>query len=98
MFNKIQQYIKAYIVRKASANSKVDIVEVRKKDVGISTVTTETDIRIQNSSFLPFTILSLKTDLLNRDGLKIGEMNYSHPVKIKSNSDQVITTISQISI
>jgi hypothetical protein len=98
VFNRIRQYLKASVIRKASSGSKIDIVEVRTKDLALATVTTETDIRIRNSFFLPFTILSIQTDLLNREGLKIGEMKYGTPVKIKAHSDQVITAISEISI
>lgn len=87
-----------FVLKRASANKMIDIVEVRTKEIGLTQVTTETDIRITNSFFLPITILSLKTDLLNRDGLKVGRMSYETPQKIKGKSEEVLTTISQISI
>jgi hypothetical protein len=86
------------ILKKAAANKMIDIVEVRTKDIGLTQVTTETDIRIVNSFLLPITIVSIQTDLLNREGLKIGKMIYEQPRKIKSKSDEVLTTLSQISI
>ncbi len=98
MIQFIKDKIKAFVVKKATANKMIDIVEVRTKDIGLTQVTTETDIRISNSFFLPISILSIKTDLLNRDGLKVGRMSYDVPRKIKGNSHEVLTTTSQISI
>lgn len=98
MIQFIKNKIKSFVVKKATANKMIDIVEVRTKDIGLTQVTTETDIRIVNSFFLPITILSIKTDLLNRDGLKVGRMQYDVPRKIKGNSNEVLTTTSQISI
>lgn len=94
----IKQRIKAYIVAKASANKMFDILEVRTKEIGLVAVTTETDLRISNTFFLPITIVSIKTELQNRDGLRIGTMVYEHPRRIKGNSEEVLTTTSQISI
>lgn len=98
MFQFIKNKIKSFILKKAAANKMIDIVEVRTKDIGLTQVTTETDIRIVNSFLLPITIVSIQTDLLNREGLKIGKMIYEQPRKIKSKSDEVLTTLSQISI
>lgn len=98
MFEFIKSKIKAFILKKASSNKMIDIVEVRTKEIGLTQVTTETDIRIVNSFLLPITILSIHTDLLNRDGMKIGSMLYDHPQKIKGNSNEILTTLSQISI
>lgn len=98
MFDFIKSKIRAFILKKASSNKMIDIVEVRTKDIGLTQVTTETDIRIVNSFLLPITILSIRTDLLNRDGMKIGSMLYDYPKKIKGNSNEILTTLSQISI
>jgi len=98
MIQFIKNKIRAFVLKNASANKMIDIVEVRTKEIGLTQVTTETDIRITNSFLLPITIVSIATDLLNRDGLKIGKMNYDHPQKIKRKSDEVLTTTSQISI
>lgn len=98
MISYIKHKIKAYILKKATANKMIDIVEVRTQEIGITSVKTETDIRIKNSFFLPITILSIKTDLLNRDGLKVGKMSYEKPTRIKGHQDEVLTTMSEISI
>ena len=98
MFKYFKNKINSFVLKKASANKMIDIVEVRTKEIGLTQVTTETDIRIANSFFLPITILSLSTNLLNRDGLKIGKMSYENPTIIKRKSDEILTTISQISI
>lgn len=98
MFSYIKNKLKLFVLKHASANKMIDIVEVRTKEIGLTKVTTETDIRIVNTFFLPITIVSLKTELLNRDGLKVGSMSYEHPQKIKGKSEEVLTTISQISI
>ncbi|MBK9330511.1 MAG: hypothetical protein IPM95_14720 [Sphingobacteriales bacterium] len=79
ILQKITDRIKAYIVVRASRGKMIDIVEVRTKEIGLTKVVTETDIRIQNSFFLPITIVSIQTDLLNRDGLKVGRMSYTRP-------------------
>jgi hypothetical protein len=98
MLKKIKQKIVAYIIAKASSSKMIDIVEVRTKEIGLTTVITETDIRIQNSFFLPITIVSIQTDLLNRDGLKVGRMSYTQPKKINGKSHELLTTTSEISI
>lgn len=98
ILQKITDRIKAFIVARASRGKMIDIVEVRTKEIGLTKVVTETDIRIQNTFFLPITIISIQTDLLNRDGLKVGRMSYTHPKKIKGNSDELLTTTSEISI
>ena len=97
MLDFIKNKIKAFILSKASSNKMIDIVEVRTGEIGLSYVTTETDIRIINSFFLPLTIESIKTELMNRDGLKIGSMSYEKPRKIKAKSEEILTTTSQIS-
>lgn len=94
----IKNWIKALVIRRATAHKMIDIVEVRTKEIGLTSVKTETDIRIVNSFFLPITILSIKTDLLNRDGLKVGRMSYDIPQRIKGKSNEVLTTTSEISI
>ena len=53
MFRFILDRIKASIVRRASANKMIDIVEVRTKEINLTQVTAETDIRIKNAFFLP---------------------------------------------
>jgi hypothetical protein len=98
ILQKITDLIKAYIIARASKGKMIDIVEVRTKEIGLTKVVTETDIRIQNSFFLPITIVSIQTDLLNRDGLKVGRMSYTRPKKIKGNSHELLTTTSEISI
>lgn len=98
MFGFIADKIKQFVVRKATANKLIDIVEVRTKEVGLTSVKTETDIRIHNSFFLSITILSIQTELLNRDGLKVGRMRYEQPYKIKGKSDAILTTTSEVSI
>ncbi len=98
ILQKITDRIKAYIVAKASRGKMIDVVEVRTREIGLTKVVTETDIRIRNTFFLPITIISIQTDLLNRDGLKVGKMSYTRPQKIKGNSDELLTTTSEISI
>lgn len=98
MLKRIKQKIVDYIIAKASSGKMIDIVEVRTKEIGLTSVTTETDIKIQNSFFLPITIVSIQTELLNRDGLKVGRMSYTNPKRIKGNSEELLTTTSEISI
>lgn len=94
----IKNAIKQYIIRRASQHKAVDIVEVRTKQIGLLKVLTETDLLIKNTFFLPYTLLSIQTDLLNKDGLKVGKMTYNQPTKVKGNSELVFTTSSEISI
>lgn len=94
----INEKIKQFIIKRASKHKLVDIVQVRTKEIGLLSVQTETDLRITNSIFLPYTILSIHTDLLNKDELKIGKMVYDKPIKIKGNSEVVLSTTSEISI
>ena len=90
--------IRAFVIRKTVKHKLIDIVEVRTKEIGLTSVKTETDIRIQNSFILSIKVLSIHTDLLNRDGIKVGHLSYEHPIKIKSKSDAILTTNSEISI
>lgn len=90
--------IRAFVIRKTVKHKLIDIVEVRTKEIGLTSVKTETDIRIQNSFILSIKVLSIQTDLLNRDGIKVGHLSYEHPIKIKSKSDAILTTNSEISI
>lgn len=94
----ISNIIKRFIIKRASRHKAVDIVEVRIKQVGLLSVFSETDLRIRNSFFLPYTLLSVQTDLLNKDGLKVGKMIFDKPTKVKGNSELVFTTTSEISI
>lgn len=94
----IKQKISVYVVKKATETKTIDIVEVRTQEIGLTSVITETDIRIKNSFFLPFTILSIETKLLNRDGVHIGSMSYNHPQKLKAKSELILTATSKISI
>jgi len=58
MFDFIKKKINAFILKKATENKTIDIVEVRTQEIGLTSVITETDIKITNSFFLPITILS----------------------------------------
>ena len=98
ILDKIKNKIKAYIIKRATKHKAVDIVEVRTKQVGLLSVQSETDLLIKNSFFLPYTLLSIQTDLLNKDGLKVGKMTFNKPTKVKGNSELVFTTSSEISI
>jgi len=98
MFGFVVDKIKKLVVQKATANKLIDIVEVRTKEVGLTSVKTETDIRIHNAFFLAITILSIRTELLNRDGLKVGRMRYEQPYKVKGKSNAILTTTSEVSI
>jgi hypothetical protein len=98
MFQFIINKIRAFVIRKTVKHKLIDIVEVRTKEIGLTSVKTETDIRIQNSFILSIKVLSIQTDLLNRDGIKVGHLSYEHPIKIKSKSDAILTTNSEISI
>jgi len=98
MFQFIINKIRAFVIRKTVKHKLIDIVEVRTKEIGLTSVKTETDIRIQNSFILSIKVLSIHTDLLNRDGIKVGHLSYEHPIKIKSKSDAILTTNSEISI
>lgn len=53
MFEFIVNKIKQFVVQKATTHKMIDIVEVRTKEIGITSVKTETDIRIHNSFFYP---------------------------------------------
>ncbi len=98
IIQKIKEKIKAIVLSRAASGNMVDIVEVRTKELRLTSVLTETDIRIRNTFLFPITIMWIKTDLLNRDGLKVGRMNFESAQKIKAKSDQVLTTTSEISI
>lgn len=98
MFQFILNKIRAFVIRKTEKHKLIDIVEVRTKEIGLTSVKTETDILIQNSFFLAIKILSIHTDLFNRDGIKVGRLNYNSPIKINSKSDAILTTNSEISI
>lgn len=95
---KIKNRIKQYIIKRAGEHKAVDIIEVRTKQIGLLSVQTETDLLIKNSFFLSYTLLSIKTDLLNKDGIKVGKMTFDVPTKVKGNSELVFTTSSEISI
>lgn len=98
IFQRIRQSILDNIIRKATSNHMVDIVEVRTKEIRLGSVLTETDIRITNTFFLPVTILSIHTELRNRDGMKVGRMKYDQPRKLAGHSQQILTTTSEVSI
>ncbi|MDB5226146.1 MAG: hypothetical protein JWN78_339 [Bacteroidota bacterium] len=98
IIQKIKEKIKTIVFSKAASGNMVDIVEVRTKELRLTSVITETDIRIRNTFFFPITIVWIKTALLNRDGLKVGRMNFESAQKIKGNSDRILTTTSEISI
>ena len=98
MFDFIKKKINAFILKKATENKTIDIVEVRTQEIGLTSVITETDIKITNSFFLPITILSIETKLLNRNGIEIGSMNYHQPQKLKGKSELILTATSKISI
>ncbi len=98
ILQKIKNSIKHYIIKRASSHKAIDIVEVRTKQIGLLSVQSETDLLIKNSFFLSYTLLSIKTDLLNKDGIKVGKMTYNIPIKVKGNSELVFTTSSEISI
>ena len=57
----------------------------------------ETDVRIENSFFLPITILSIETDIINAAGTRVGKMSYDQPKRLKGNSSEVFTTRSKMS-
>ena len=98
IIRKINNVIKRYIIKRAAAHKAVDIVEVRTKQLGLLSVLSETDLCIKNSFFLSYTLISIKTDLLNKDGLKVGKMLFDTPTKVKGNSELIFTTTSEISI
>ncbi|HUM53441.1 MAG TPA: hypothetical protein PK431_16580 [Chitinophagales bacterium] len=98
MFNFIRKKISAYILKKTTENKTIDIVEVRTQEIGLTSVITETDIKITNSFFLTITILSIETKLLNRNGIEIGSMNYHQQQKLKGKSELILTATSKISI
>lgn len=98
IIQKINNVIKRYIIKRATAHKAVDIVEVRTKQLGLLSVLSETDLCIKNSFFLSYTLISIKTDLSNKDGLKVGKMIFETPTKVKGNSELVFTTTSEISI
>lgn len=98
IFQRINNAIKRFIIKRASKHKTVDIVEVRTKQISLLSVFTETDLCLKNTFFLPYTLISIQTDLLNRDGLKVGKMNYDKPTIVKGNSELVLTSSSEISI
>lgn len=98
LIQRITDFIKRYIIANATNYNSVEIVEARTKQIGLLSVLSETDIRIRNTFFLPFTILSIRTELLNIDGIKVGRMAYDTPIKIKGKSEAILTTQSEISI
>ncbi len=98
LIQRITDFIKRYIIANATKYNSVEIVEARTKQIGLLSVQSETDLRIRNTFFLPFTILSIHTELLNVDGIKVGKMAYDTPIKIKGKSEAILTTQSEISI
>lgn len=98
IIRKVNNVIKRYIIKRAAAHKAVDIVEVRTKQLGLLSVLSETDLCIKNSFFLPYTLISIKTNLLNKDGLRVGKMLFDTPTKVKGNSELIFTTTSEISI
>jgi hypothetical protein len=98
IIQKISNVIKRYIIKRAAGHKAIDIVEVRTKQLGLLSVLSETDLCIKNSFFLPYTLISIKTNLLNKDGLRVGKMLFDTPTKVKGNSELIFTTTSEISI
>jgi LEA14-like dessication related protein len=97
MFKWINNKIRQYIIKKASEQRSVDIIEVKVKEIGLLSVKSETRIRFENTFFLPIEIISIKTELYNGT-VEVGEMNYETPQVIPKKSFIEITTISEISI
>lgn len=97
MFSRLNKIIKSYIIKHATQHRAVDIIEVRTKEYGLLSVKTETVLKLINSFFLPITLIAIHTDLVNRDGIKVGKMDYIHPIRLKSKSETIITTQSEIS-
>ena len=87
ILHKIKNKIIQYIIKRANRHKAIDIVEVRTKQVGLLSVHSETDLLIKNSFFLPYTLLSIQTDLLNKDGLKVGKMTFNKPTTVKGKSE-----------
>lgn len=97
MFKWINNKIRQYIIKRASEQRSVDIIEVKVKEIGLLSVKSETRIRFENTFFLPIEIISIKTELYNGTVI-VGEMNYETPQVIPKKSFIEITTISEISI
>lgn len=85
------------VLKHASGNRAFDIIEVRTKELTLTYVNTETDIRIRNDFFLPVTILSIETDIFNPGGVRVGKMTYREPKRLKGHSSAVFTTRSRLS-
>ena len=94
----INNYLKRYIIKQANKFRSVEIMEIRTRQFGLLSVASETDFKIKNLFFLPYTLLSIRGDLLNNDGIKIGKMDYEKPLKIRGKSEEIFTSISEISI
>ncbi|MBK7138742.1 MAG: hypothetical protein IPH74_06860 [Bacteroidetes bacterium] len=78
MFKWINNKIRQYIIKRASEQRSVDIIEVKVKEIGLLSVKSETRIRFENTFFLPIEIISIKTELYNGT-VEVGEMNYETP-------------------
>jgi hypothetical protein len=97
LFNYIKQKIHQYIIKKATAEKLVDIVEVRTKALNLTYVNLETDIKIVNNFFLPIKVLEIKVDIVNANDLKVGIMTYHEMKEIKGNTEMIFTTQSKMS-
>lgn len=95
--NFLYKWIHRRVVQFASGNRAFDIIEVRTKELTLTYVNTETDIRIRNDFFLPITILSIETDIINSAGTRVGKMSYCEPKRLKGHSSAVFTTRSKLS-
>lgn len=97
IFNFFKNKIHQYIIKKATQEKLVDIVEVRTKTLSLTYVNLETDIKIINTFWLPIEILEINTDIVNTSELKVGMMVYKNRTKIKGNSELIFTTQSKMS-
>lgn len=96
-FDFIINKIKQYIVKKASEQQLVDIIQIRTKTLNLTYVELETDIKITNTFFLPIKILEITTDVLNPSDYKVGKMHYKEERIIKGKSAEQFTTQTKMS-
>jgi hypothetical protein len=93
----IRGWIYKLVLKRSAGRKTFDIIEVRTKELTLTYINMETDVRIQNTFFLPITIESIETDIVNAAGTRVGKMTYNQPRRLKGNSSEVFTTRSKMS-
>jgi hypothetical protein len=93
----IRGWVYKRVLSQSAKHKTFDIIEVRTKELTLTYVNMETDVRIENSFFLPITILSIETDIVNAAGTRVGKMSYREPKRLKGHASEIFTTRSKMS-